>query len=517
MEPWLRQCLESERPVTDLPEPRRQLLAGELEAALRVRVVPASISFPPGRLVFLCQTEGDRRLGVAAGAIGALDGLEQGVEHAPRLFGAPLRARLVSICPASAAWLRRALPHLNARPLGLKRSAGFGDRLGLATPGHVRAVRKTSMAPIFAQQSVRENERTGRSPRQVLDDAMWGAFQEGWCAGFGADADHLKTAEQVAAFAADGYSFFTVDPGEYVDNLALHSTAADLDEKLRRLPWDELETTLPELQRRLAGRPIDLGTERVSFAPEQIARAAAKYGRAVAHTLRLYRRLHQALAPGAFEFEMSVDETDAPTTLAEHVFIASELRRLQVRCVSLAPRYVGAFEKGVDYIGDAAEFERSFAQHVAVAAAFGPYKLSLHSGSDKFSIYPIAARLAGELVHLKTAGTSYLEALRTVGRCAPALFREIFALAVERYPLDRASYHVSAQLAQLPDIAALHDGELPGLLEHFHAREVLHVTYGSVLNDTGLRARFFDSLQRHAEEYTRAVEVHFDRHLSRFA
>jgi hypothetical protein len=161
-------------------------------------------------------------------------------------------------------------------------------------------------------------------------------------------------------------------------------------------------------------------------------------------------------------------------------------------------------------------FERSFAGHVAVAKTYGPYKLSLHSGSDKFSIYPIAARLAGELVHLKTAGTSYLEALRAIGRCNPRLFREINRFAVERYPTDRASYHVSAEIARMPDAAALSDEELPGLLEDFHTREVLHVTYGSVLNEARFRARFFESLRRYEEEYTRIVEAHFDRHLSRF-
>src|SRR5512139_462452 len=103
-------------------------------------------------------------------------------------------------------------------PLHLTSSFGFGDRLGLATPGHIEAVRGTAIAPIFAQQSVRENSRTGRTPQQVLDEAMWGAFQEGWREPWGADADHLKTTGDVDTFVAAGYTFFTVDPGECVDN-----------------------------------------------------------------------------------------------------------------------------------------------------------------------------------------------------------------------------------------------------------------------------------------------------------
>ena len=130
--------------------------------------------------------------------------------------------------------------------------------------------------------------------------------------------------------------------------------------------------------------------------------------------LACIRHLVQAAGTRPFELEVSVDETDQPTSHAEHIYIASELKRLGVNWVSLAPRYVGRFEKGVDYIGDLAAFETDFAGHAAIARQFGPYKLSLHSGSDKFSIYPIAARLTGGLVHLKTAGTSYLEALRTI-------------------------------------------------------------------------------------------------------
>ncbi|MGC8781499.1 MAG: tagaturonate epimerase family protein, partial [Anaerolineae bacterium] len=94
--------------------------------------------------------------------------------------------------PANAAALRVHLPWLRPTPLGLRTSAGMGDRLGLATPGHVQAVRAVGgqIAPIFAQQSIREMSRTGRTPQQVMDDATWGVFQEGWQAAVGADADH---------------------------------------------------------------------------------------------------------------------------------------------------------------------------------------------------------------------------------------------------------------------------------------------------------------------------------------
>ena len=127
-----------------------------------------------------------------------------------------------------------------------------------------------------------------------------------------------------------------------------------------------------------------------------------------------------------------MDETETPTTPAEHVYFATELRRLGVQWVSLAPRYVGRFEKGVDYIGDLAAFTANFAIHAAIARTLGPYKLSLHSGSDKFSIYEIAARETQGFVHLKTAGTSYLEALRTVAQVQPDVLRDIYAYSLER-------------------------------------------------------------------------------------
>jgi hypothetical protein len=88
--------------------------------------------------------------------------------------------------------------------------------------------------------------------------------------------------------------------------------------------------------------------------------------------------------------------------------------------------------------------------------------------------------------------------------------------ATGRYPIDRATYHVSAETSRIPDVAGLDDHDLPGLLEGFHAREVLHVTYGSVLNQEQLRAPFFDTLRRNEEEYTQVVEAHFDRHLNPF-
>jgi tagaturonate epimerase len=433
---------------------------------------------------------------------------------------------LGSTSPHNAAALRAKFSWLRPQTLGLHTSAGLGDRLGLATPGHVRAMQAGggAVAPIFPQQSIREMARTGRSPQQVMDEALWGIFQEGWHAGFGADADHLKTTADMDACLAAGYTFFTIDPGDHVDNGADTATLAGLRSAVAQLPPD-LQPSKSGLQ----GKRFEVEGHTLEFDELTLWRAAAKYGRAVAHVTAMYRHLRQARDSQAAELEVSVDETATPTTPAEHVYLACELRRLGVDWVSLAPRYIGRFEKGVDYIspegivGETPAFATDFALHAAIARQFGPYKLSLHSGSDKFSLYPIAMRETCGLVHLKTAGTSYLEALRTIAPLDPAFFREIYTFAREKYEIDRATYNVSARLERAPVPQALADADLPRLLDQFDAREILHVTFGSVLTEgaAGGKRRFYDSLmgllRLHAEAYAARLEAHFVRHLRPFS
>ena len=494
--------------ATSLSATEAQQLANEIGSLCDLDVYSQSISAASDSIFFLGRKGETKLLGIISKNAAILD----------RFDGTPISAgggKMCGLTAANAAALRSIFSFLVPRTLGLKKSAGCGDRLGLATPGHIRAIRHSSMAPILAQQSIRENSRTGRTPQEVMDDAMWGIFQEGWRDGFGADADHLKNTDDIDACAAAGFTFYTIDPGEHVDNEANTAPVEILREKITSLPWTELETDWSETQSRLGGQ-LDLGEFNLTISEEELLRAAAKYGRVVAHTVKMYRHLERAMNGRPFELEMSVDETETVTTLAEHIYIAHELKRLGVKWVSLAPRYIGTFEKGVDYIGDLAEFEKSLVQHLAVVKTFGPYKLSLHSGSDKFSIYPIASRIAGDLVHLKTAGTSYLEALRAIGRVNPGLFREIVSFARERYPVDRASYYVSAEVSKMPDAGSLTDDKLTTLLDDFHAREILHVTFGSVLHHPQFREPFFAALRSNEEVYYEMLETHFDKHFAPF-
>jgi len=432
----------------------------------------------------------------------------------------PLQNRTLCLSPLNAhnaAALRTQLHWLQPRPLGLATSAGMGDRLGLATPGHVRAVRAVGdqIAPIFAQQSMREMARTGRTPQLVMDNATWGIFQEGWQAGIGADADHLKVPADIDICLAAGFTFFTIDPGDHVDNRAETADLSLLRELAEALPAEAQPGASG-----LMNRDFDIEGLSLHFDESTLLKAAVKYGRTVAHVAMMYRHLEQATGPRPFELEVSVDETDQPTSHAEHVYIASELKRLGVDWVSLAPRYIGRFEKGVDYIGNIKTFEADLAGHAAIARHFGPYKLSLHSGSDKFSIYPAAMHQTRGLVHLKTAGTSYLEALRTIVAFDVDLFREIYTFARQRYETDKLSYHVSAELGRAPLPEAVSDR--PSLLDQFDAREILHVTFGSVLTEKNADQswRFYDRfmalLRANPEAYADNLEKHFIRHLQPF-
>ncbi|MCX6543670.1 MAG: tagaturonate epimerase family protein [Acidobacteria bacterium] len=445
---------------------------------------------------------------------------ESGEHDGHRLLIGPTSAR-------NAAGLRAHLSWLAPQPLGLCTSFGFGDRLGLATPGHVRALKAAGgpIIPVFAQQSARELTRTGRTAQDVLDAATWGAFAEGWKGRQGADADHLKTTADIDDYLAAGFTMFTIDPGEHVGQIEPDATSSDLRLGFDALPWSLIEETPAALLARYAGRVFDIEGHPIRLGEETLVRAAIKYARAVVHVAVMYRHLLAVAGARSVELEVSVDETDSPTSPAEHVFVASELRRLGVTWTSLAPRLVGRFEKGVDYIGDAAAFEVDWKIHSAIARVLGPYKLSLHSGSDKFSIYAAVATHTRGIVHVKTAGTSWLEALRTLAATDPPLFRELYRFARGRYDDDRASYHVSARLDAMPDPdkGTLSDEQLPALLDHFHARQVLHVTFGSILTATAPAGtgRFSDrimaGLRAHSEAYAGNLERHFLRHLAPFA
>ena len=368
--------------------------------------------------------------------------------------------------------------------LGLAPSFGFGDRLGLAAPGHIAACRKGNFQPIFAQQSVREMTRTQRTPQEVMAAAQKGIQQEGWSGPWGADADHLKTEEDVKNLAAAGFTFFTIDPSAFVQNQADTLKGNALQAAAEEVARSGAFAALHEVEATYLNKPHSLpdGGKIAFTEKEPLYRAVVKYGNAIAHAQKMAEWIGQHTKERGAEIEVSVDETDTPTSLAEHLFIGIELKRRGVKAVSVAPRFIGDFEKGIDYKGDLKAFEASLRQHVAVAQYCGPYKISVHSGSDKFSLYPILGRICGNLLHVKTAGTSYLEALRVVARKAPDLFGEIIHYAFERFETDRATYHISARLSDVPKPGSLSPASREDVFLNQNAgRQILHVTFGSVL------------------------------------
>jgi hypothetical protein len=447
--------IPSQPDTADLKDKNFRSLAQTIAVQTGLALYPRSIAATPEAVYFLGR-QGNKRYICAWGTKHGLKGEAYSV-----WFGEEtVKAILCSAESSSLAQLRKKLGYLRPVRLGLVKLIGLGDRLGLATPGHVQAVQLGDMAPIFAQPSVRENRRTSRTPQEVLDDATLGVFQEGWTAGFGADADHVKYKDDIDTFIEAGYSFYTFDAGDHVNDQAHTASPAALKAGYEALPWPALASSAADTLYTFTHAPIYLGDRQLVISSLDLHKAAVKYSRAVAHTVTLAHHPASKCLPDTYEIEMSVDKTNYPTSPAEHFYIACELQRLGVKPISLAPRYSGRFEKGVDFIGSTNEFAAEFELHMAIA------------------------RLTNDgLIHLKTAGTSY---------------------------------HISAEIAQAPNPQSLPDDQLAVLLDNFHIRQILHVTYGSVLQDAELKSRLLSTLKFYQPYYNKALLAHFSRHIQPF-
>ncbi len=405
--------------------------------------------------------------------------------------------------------------------LGIEPSFGFGDRLGLASPGHLEALKQYGgpIRGIFAQQSIREMTRTDRTPEQVMSCAADAIKDAGFDQPWGADADHLKTHDDVDRTTKAGFVFFTIDPSDNVDQQADNYDADKIESLYQAPQWAE----------QYMGKRVSLacGTA-IEFDELTIKRAAVKYAKAIVHAIEMAGYIKETTSKlnQGHEIEISVDETEQPTTHAEHYIIADQLIKAGVNLVSLAPRFIGNLEKGIDYIGDVKQLEVSLKQHAEITEMLGPYKLSLHSGSDKLSMYPAFARATKGRFHVKTAGTSYLEALRVVAMENEALFRRIIDFSRQRYDTDKATYHVHATLKSAPPQAEVKSlEELESLyLERWEdvapntgftapGRQILHCTFGSVLTDKSLSTELRQVLQEHPETHKQILSEHFVKHL----
>jgi hypothetical protein len=472
-------------------------------------IYPDSLNRTEGTTLFMTK-EGTDKFLIAAGAASTLFTELEGT-------AASLGTLAYKKCPltiANSKIIRKYFPFTN--PVSLADypiTIGLGDRLGLATPGQLRLFKGSKLRPVLAQQSTRELSLTGRSFAGVLADAAWGVFQTGYRDGYGADGDHLKNAAEVRSALDEGYTMITLDCSEHIQQLD-----APTDTEVEKLYLQLAADQRRELENAFLKAPFVLKSGlTISFAAPQLQRFAVVYQKAVTFAIQIYK---DVIAPAAHQvdFEISIDETLSPTDPAAHFFVAWQLVRAGVKINSLAPRFCGEFQKGIDYIGDPAQFEREFKEHYQIAVHFG-YKVSVHSGSDKFSVFPIIGRESHSGFHLKTAGTNWLEAIRVIIATAPALYREIHAFALAHFTEATKYYHVTTDLSKIPALDSLADADLAKLLDQNDARQLMHITYGLILQakDTGGQYLYRDRLYRcwneHEDLYYQFLQKHIGKHL----
>jgi len=409
------------------------------------------------------------------------------------------------------------------RRLG-KYSIGLGDRFGRQGRAQLRALEMArglgvEVAPVW-NKSHREHTLLHSQPASVRREADEATAALGWPGDYHVDADHIRLAT-VAPFL-ETHDFFTLDVADFIgqpdgpdDAHAFITRHHDLASKLEIPGLDEPQ----------------------SFSPEGLAVVVRRYLPAVREAGRIYRRIASARGAGSFITEISMDEVAAPQTPEELLVILTAVADEGIPLQTIAPRFSGLFAKGVDYQGDVAQLAGEVDRHLCVLRharrALGlpaDLKLSVHSGSDKLSLYGPLRRIlrrhdAG--IHLKTAGTTWLEEL--IGLCesggdALAMVKEIHAGARGRLRELCGPYASVLALdpARLPPLetvagwggatfarALRHDPACPGYDPHL--RQLLHVAY-PLAGEMG--ARFLEALDRHAETVARNVTANiFERHL----
>lgn len=397
------------------------------------------------------------------------------------------------------------------KPVSLRErrtTVGMGDRLGRATAGHVRAVREYDCSPVLAQQSIRELDFTGRSFADVVADTSWMVFQEGFEEGYGADGDHLKNIPAIKTALDEQMPMVTLDLTEVMKPEVAEWATDEVDRAFGELP----EALKERIRNEYFDKELEVGSERIRIEGETAKLCAVMYGSALDLAVEVDQYL-RAKRGDAYDLEISIDETTTPTLPEHHAFIARELQVRNVTVNSVAPRFIGEFQKAIDYIGDLAEFERQFTVHCEIARAYGGYKISVHSGSDKLSAYPAVGRGTDLRLHLKTSGTSWLEALRVIAQKEPSLYRKLHSRALEYYPEALNFYHITADLDKIAPLDRTSDAELPSYLDHPDCRQMLHISYGGILSTQDLADQFFAALHLHEERYNELLISHFKRHL----
>ena len=405
-----------------------------------------------------------------------------------------------------------------------KHSMGIGDRFGRQGKAQLSAFVKAAqlgaaVTPVW-NKSNREHSIIHTTPPEVRREADAAVAALGWTKPYHVDADHIGLAT-VDGFIASS-DFFTLDVADFTGKCAPEADIADFVGRCRRYAG---KLTIPGID-----EPLDAPQARI----EQIAR---KYLLAAKEAGKIYRRIEAARGEGSFITEVSMDETDQPQTPVEMFFILAAIAGEGIPAQTIAPKFTGRFNKGVDYVGDVAQFRKEFRDDLAViAAAIREFsmqpnlKLSVHSGSDKFSLYgPIREALAatGAGVHLKTAGTTWLEemiGLAASGGEGLAIAKDVYKTALGRFDELCKPYAtvIDIDRAKLPSPAVVdrwseddfasalrHDPKCPRY--NSHVRQMLHVGY-KVAAEMG--GRYLDALGRYETMVAQSVRDNIlDRHI----
>src|SRR5436853_1406104 len=337
--------------------------------------------------------------------------------------------------------------------IGLEKySMGIGDRFAQQGRAQLSAfVRARDMGvevtPVW-NKSNREHNIVHSEPASVREEADSAVRWMNWRGQYLVDADHigLKTVDRFLSPS----DFFTIDVADFIGKAAEEAAIGEFVESQRNL--------IGSL--RIAG--IDGALDVTAGRVEAIAR---KYLYAVQEAGKVYRYIAQAKGGEQFVAEVSMDETDAPQTPVELLFILAAMGREKIPLQTIAPKFTGRFNKGVDYVGDLAQFEKEFNEDLCVIAyaiqQFGlpeNLKLSVHSGSDKFSLYPIINRLVkkhGVGLHVKTAGTNWLEELIGLAEAGGE------GLAMSKYVYGKAYADREALCAPYASVIDIDEAKLP--------------------------------------------------------
>ena len=400
---------------------------------------------------------------------------------------------------------------------------GVGDRFAHQAEAQLAAFERLAadgvvVSPVW-NKSNREHTFIGSEPASVRAAAIAAVAGRKWPHPWFVDADHIRL-ETVDRFL-DSSDFFTID---VADSIGKPAAEADVAAFLAKHPELTAPLTIPGI-----AAPVPLSAETSGTVARCYLLACREAG-------EIFRHIRAKRGDGV-AIEVSMDETDAAQTPRELLVILALLADEGVPLQTIAPKFTGRFNKGVDYVGDLAGFEKEFSDDVAVLAyAADRYglprnlKLSVHSGSDKFSLYPIIRRIVeriGAGLHLKTAGTTWLEemiGLAEAGGDGLALAKEIYAYAYDHVDEFCAPYAtvIDIDRAKLPaptEVASWSGSQLAAALRHVpanpafnpHMRQLVHVSF-KVAAKQG--KRYLDLLVANRDVVAKQVtENIYDRHL----